>query len=127
LTIRHHERGLAFFDGEFQTVLRPGRHWVFDPCRRVRVDVVSVRDVWLAHASLGAIVSSGELVGELEVVNVAAQERGVVWVNDTIEAVVGPGLHALWTVFTNVHVDLVPAGVVRPREESWSADTSKRV
>ena len=29
--IREHERGLLFRDREFERVLRPGRHWVWDP------------------------------------------------------------------------------------------------
>jgi hypothetical protein len=112
LTIRPHERGLAFLDAAFQAVLRPGPHFILDPLRRVRVDIVSVRDVWLRHEALPAIVASGELTAELEVVDVRAHERAVVWVNDTIEAVVGPGLHALWTTFNAVHVDVVDARVV---------------
>ena len=29
--VREHERGLLFRDREFERVLRPGRHWVWDP------------------------------------------------------------------------------------------------
>jgi hypothetical protein len=124
LTIRHHERGLAFLDAAFQAVLRPGPHYIVDPFRRVHVDVVSVRDVWLRHGALAAIVASGELAAELEVVDVQANERAVVWVNDTIEAVVGPGLYALWTTLNSVHADIVDARVVpleqRPRSHEPS-------
>src|SRR6266511_6248533 len=43
--VREHERGLLFKDRDFKSVLRPGRRFVWDPLRKVRLDVVSVRDV----------------------------------------------------------------------------------
>ena len=36
--VREHERGLMFRDREFKRVLRPGRHFVWDPLFKVRVD-----------------------------------------------------------------------------------------
>lgn len=56
--VREHERGLLFEDREFKRVLRPGRHFVWDLLRKVRVDVVSVREVWLNHKDLDVIAKS---------------------------------------------------------------------
>ena len=42
--IRSYEVGLYFRDGEFRGLLGAGRHWLFDPLGKVRVDVVSQRD-----------------------------------------------------------------------------------
>jgi hypothetical protein len=110
--IREHERGLLFVDREFKDVLRPGTVWIADPFGRVRVDVVSVHDVWLAHSDLAAIVRSGALGPEVEVVSLGESERAVVWVNRRVERVLEPGLYALWTVFHEVHVDVVEARVL---------------
>ena len=41
--IRSYEVGLHFRDGEFKGLLSAGRHWLFDPLGKVRVDVVSQR------------------------------------------------------------------------------------
>ena len=112
MTILPHERGLVFRDGVFEGILRPGRHWVGDPLLRVRVDVVSVRHVWLEHPDLDAIARSGALAGDAEIVDLRDHERGVVWVDGRVEAVLGPGLYALWTVFREVFVDVVDARVV---------------
>jgi hypothetical protein len=120
MTILPHERGLVFRDGVFEGILRPGRHWVGDPLLRVRVDVVSVHQVRLEHPDLGAIARSGALAGEAEVVCLRDHDRGVVWVDGHVEAVLGPGLYALWTVFHEVLVDVVDArviGVIARREE----------
>jgi len=62
--VREHERGLLFRDRVFEAVLRPGRHTVWDPLFRVHVDVVSVREAWLAHPDLDVIARSGALGDE---------------------------------------------------------------
>ena len=51
--IRSYEVGLYFRDGEFQRLLTAGRHWLFDPLWKVRVDVVSQRDPWLNPRQAG--------------------------------------------------------------------------
>jgi regulator of protease activity HflC (stomatin/prohibitin superfamily) len=111
--IREHERGLVFEDREFRRVLGPGRHWVWDLLGHVRVDVASVRDVWLDHRELDVIVKSGALRAEAKVVDLKDHERAVVWVDGRVEAVLKPGLYALWTVFHEVRVDVFDARAVR--------------
>jgi len=56
--IEAYERGLLFRDGALAQVLGPGRHFVFDPFGKVRVDKVSVRKVWLEHKDLEVIAKS---------------------------------------------------------------------
>ena len=111
--VREHERGLVFRDREFKGVLRPGRHWFRDPLFKVRVDVVSVRDAWLAHPDLDVIARSGALGDEAQVVDLRDHERAVVWVDGRVEAVLKPGLYALWTVFHAVRVATFDAQAVR--------------
>jgi regulator of protease activity HflC (stomatin/prohibitin superfamily) len=107
--VREHERGLLFEDRVFKKVLGPGRHSVWDPLLKVRVDVVSVRDAWLVHKDLDVIAKSGALRGEARVVDLKDHERAVVWVDGRVEAVLKPGLYALWTVFHDVRVEVVDA------------------
>jgi regulator of protease activity HflC (stomatin/prohibitin superfamily) len=111
--IRQHERGLMFKDGEFRGVLRPGRHWALFPLLRVRVDVVSVREAWLAHAELDVIARSGALGDEALVVDLKDHERALVWIDGRLAEVLRPGLFALWTVFHDVKVEVVDARPVR--------------
>ena len=111
--VREHERGLLFEDRDFKAVLRAGRHFLWDLLRKVRVDVVSVRDVWLIHKDLDVIAKSGALGDEARVVDLKDHERAVVWVDGRIEAVLKPGLYALWTVFHDVRVEVFDARAVR--------------
>jgi regulator of protease activity HflC (stomatin/prohibitin superfamily) len=111
--VREHERGLLFKDREFKAVLRPGRHFIWDPLARARVDVVSVRNVWIGHKDLDVIARSGALAGEARVLDLKDHERAVVWVDGRVNAVVGPGLSALWMVFHDVRVEVFDARAVR--------------
>jgi len=111
--VREHERGLLFKDRDYKAVLRPGRRLVWDPLRKVRLDVVSVRDVWLVHKDLEVIAKSGALGDEARVVDLKDHQRAIVWVDGRIEALLKPGLYALWTVFHDVRVEVFDARAVR--------------
>jgi regulator of protease activity HflC (stomatin/prohibitin superfamily) len=111
--VREHERGLRFKDGTFEGVLRPDRHYIWDLLRKVRVDVVSVREAWLDHPDLDVIAKSGALGPEARVVDLKDHERAVVWVDGRVDAVLKPGLYALWTVFHDVRVEVFDAHAVR--------------
>jgi regulator of protease activity HflC (stomatin/prohibitin superfamily) len=111
--VREHERGLLFKDRDFKRVLRPGRHWVWDLLWKVRVDVVSVREVWLDHQDLDVVAKHAALGDEARVVDLEDHERAVVWVDGRLEAVLKPGLYALWTVFHDVRVEVFDARGVR--------------
>jgi regulator of protease activity HflC (stomatin/prohibitin superfamily) len=111
--IREHERGLLFEDRDFKAVLRPGRRIAWDPLRKLRLDVVSVRSVWLVHKDLDVIVKSGALGDAARVVDLKDHERAVVWVDGRVEAVLNPGLYALWTVFHDVRVEVFDTRPVR--------------
>lgn len=115
--VRQHERGLLFRDGDFVGLLPPGRHIFVDPLRKVRVDVVSVRDVWLSHEARDVIIKSGALEGQARVVDLKDHERALVWVDGRIEALLKPGLYALWTVFHDVRVEVVDARPMRFEHE----------
>jgi hypothetical protein len=118
------DRGLVFLDDQFQDVLRPGRHWILDVCGRVRVDLVSVRDVWLRHPALEAVLRSGALADELEVVELHDHERAILWVDARMQTILEPGLYALWTVVHEVLVDVVDDRVVQlDRDLSDSVQT----
>jgi len=113
IKIREFERGFLFRDRQFRGVLKPGRHLFLDPLWRVGVDVVSVRNPWIVHPDLEVIVRSGALGDEARVLDLAENERALVFINDRFEAIRGPGLTALWTVFQKVETEIVDAREVQ--------------
>ena len=113
IKVREWERAFLFEDRVFQRMLRPGTHWVFDPFGKTRVDVASVREAWVKTPELDVIARSGALEGEAVVLNLADSDRALVWVDGRFEAVLKPGLYALWTVFRDVKVERRDARPVR--------------
>jgi regulator of protease activity HflC (stomatin/prohibitin superfamily) len=107
--VRENERGLLFKDGVFQDVLGPGVHAYFDPLRKLGFEIAPVRSPWLVHEQLDVIVRSGALGREARVLDLKAHERAIVWVDGRLEAVLKPGLYALWTVFRDVKAEIVDA------------------
>jgi regulator of protease activity HflC (stomatin/prohibitin superfamily) len=94
---------------EFREVFRPGRHLIFDPLFRIKVQKVTVRWHALDSSDLDLIVRSGLLADELQVLDLKDHERALVWIDGRFREIYGPGLHALWTVFHDVRVEIVDA------------------
>jgi regulator of protease activity HflC (stomatin/prohibitin superfamily) len=113
IKIHEHEVGLYFHDGEFRGLLEAGRHWMFDPLGRVRVEVVSQRAPWLAHDKLDVIVKSGVLDDKATVVDLKDHERALVWIDGRFSHVLPPGLYAYWTTYRDVKIEIVDARAVR--------------
>lgn len=115
--IRPSERGVLLRDREFERILEPGRTFIWDPLWSIRVDRLSVRAPWIEHPELEAMVRSGALEGRAEVLDLAQNERALVWVDGRFEGIRGPGLAALWTVDRTVEVEVVDARRVRFEDE----------
>lgn len=104
--VREHERGILCEDGVFKVMLDPGRHWFADPQMKIRVDMVSVREPWLRHPELAAIVRSGALQQNAGVIDLNPTQRALVWIDGRFAAALQPGLYALWTVCHDVRVEV---------------------
>lgn len=98
---------------EFREVFGPGRHLIFDPLFRIKVQKVTVRWHTLDSSDLDLIVRSGMLADELQVLDLKDHERALVWIDGRFRDVFGPGLYALWTVIHDVRVEIVDARDVR--------------
>lgn len=117
IKIRTYEMGLYFRDGEFKGLLGAGTHWLFDPLMKVRVDIASQRDPWLAHDKLDMIVKSGALKDRAVVLDLKDHQRGLVWVEGRFTGLLSPGLYAYWTGVKDVRVEVVDARQVRFEHE----------
>ncbi len=113
IKIRSYEIGLYFRDREFRGLLHAGTHWLFDPWRKARVEVVSRREPWLAHKELDAIVRSGALIGQAEVLDLKDYQRALIWLDGRFSHVATPGLHAWWTGLREVRAEIIDARRVR--------------
>lgn len=118
ITIRSHECGLHFRDGEFQRLLGEGRYRFLDLFGKHRVDVVSMRDPWLVHDELDVLIRSGKLDDQLTVVDLKDHERALVWVDGRFQRILSPGLYAYWNGPRDVRVQVVDTRDVRFTHEA---------
>ena len=116
--IRSYEIGLYFRDGEFQRLLTSGQRWLFDPLRKVRVDVVSQRDPWLKHDKLDVIVKSGALADLAQVVDLKDYERALVWIEGRFSRDLPPSPEPKFGA------RIQELGDIRRRALLWHADRS---
>ena len=109
--IQPHQIGLQFRDDQFVGVLRTGRHWVFSPTLKQRVEIISTRDVLFRHRLVSEIVRAdrdqGLLKGLAISLDLTDRQRGLVWVDGRFFQVLGAGAHVLWTVTSRVNVEVI--------------------
>jgi len=113
VTVRSYEKGLMFKDREFVRVLPEGKYWFFDVSGKTVVDVASIRTPQLLHKDLDLIVSSGLLGDDANILELSDNERGLVWVDNRFETILGPGQHVIWQGFKDVQVETVEISDVR--------------
>ena len=97
LRIRQHELALRFRHGDFVGLMHPGTY--LDPKllgRGVTVEVFDTLATRFQHERVDLLIRDPELASELEVVDVLNRERGILWKDGRIEAMLGPGRHAFW-------------------------------
>jgi len=116
IRIRKHERGLRFRRGDFAGVLQPGtyRLWrrLLGPARD-RVQIVSLLDTKLEHELLEVIVRDPSAADQLEVVDLTATQRALVWIDGRLEHILRPGLHAFWRQPREVRIEIFDLDGVR--------------
>jgi regulator of protease activity HflC (stomatin/prohibitin superfamily) len=113
ILIRSYEKGLLFRDREFKKVLDAGTHWFVDPLKKIRVDVVSMRDPWLIHDDLDMLIKSGALAKDAVVLDLRDNERALVWIDNRFNCLLGPGQYALWKTVRDIRYEIVDARKVR--------------
>lgn len=113
IRIKSYEKGIVFKDGEFKGLLDKGYHLMFDPLKRIRVDVSSMREPWLNHKDLDVMVASGKMEGLLSTIDLKDNQRALVWIDKRFDRVIGPGLHALWNGCRDIRFEIVETEQVR--------------
>lgn len=105
--IKKHERGLLFRDGDFVRLLGAGayRPWMLPGMAVQKIDVVSTLEARFQHALLEVLLSDPALQDELLIVDLADNERAIVWKDDRLAYLLGAGRHALWLASGKLRVE----------------------
>lgn len=96
IRIRKHEFGLWFRHGDFKALLDPGKRWMWMSLRD-KVQIMNTMNTKFEHELLDVLVGEADLRAKLEVVELNDTQRAIVWKDDRLAYIVGPGRHAFWT------------------------------
>jgi hypothetical protein len=102
--IREHERGLWFRRGDFFDLLMPGATWLIG--LRDSVEKVDTLNPRFEHKLLDVLVEKPQLRSQLEVINLDAMQRAIVWKDGRLLAILGPGLHAFWKTNAKLEIEI---------------------
>jgi hypothetical protein len=108
IRVRSHERGLWFRHGEFHRLLEPGTHRFARPLfcpGRDRFLVVSMLSTRFRHSLLDTMLAHANVRDSLHVVDLTDVERALVWKDERLAFVLGPGRHALWKTPYRLYVE----------------------
>jgi len=95
--IKKHELGLLFRRGDFVRVVEPG-DWILPGLwfGRDRLEIVNVLEPRFRHPLLDLLVRHEALTDRLQVLDLAADQRALVWRDGRLFDFVGAGLFAYW-------------------------------
>jgi regulator of protease activity HflC (stomatin/prohibitin superfamily) len=99
IRIKTHEKGLLFRYGDFVGLLEPGAHRLWSRllgAQRAYVQVVSTLKTKFEHPLFEVLVRHGALRDALTIVDLADNERALIWCDGRLGYVIGPGRHAFW-------------------------------
>lgn len=98
LTVAQHERVLVFRDRRFETILEPGVHWLFDPLRRVDLQVYDLTVAEFEHPRAEFLLQDARAVMEryFMIVETGDTEVGVVSKQGRVTGLLGPGRRQLY-------------------------------
>src|SRR5690606_9596978 len=109
--VASHERALVFHEGEFRTLLMPGKYKLLDPLRKLKVEKVNLREVYFKHENLDVLAREfllrKNLDGEVKVLELADHERAFVFVDGRFDRILKPGLHVLWIALRKVRIEVI--------------------
>ncbi len=103
--IKRHERGLWLRHGDFAGLLNPGTYRIpFWNLNRDTIQVVSTLNTRFDHTMLDVLLAQGVFRDQFHVVDLNDTQRALVWKDDRLANILGPGRHAFWKVPYAVHI-----------------------
>jgi regulator of protease activity HflC (stomatin/prohibitin superfamily) len=98
LTVAQYERALVFRERSLERVLTPGVYWLWDPLRRLAVQVFDVNTPEVALPRADVLVAEARALLEpaVEIVELGDREVGLVYKNERLAGVLAPGSRQLY-------------------------------
>lgn len=97
--IKNHERGLLFRKGDFAGVLQPGNYILWSRIlggKRDEVHVFNTLNTRIEHPLLETFIGREDFQRETLVVTLSDTQRALVWRDERLAYILGPGRYAFW-------------------------------
>jgi regulator of protease activity HflC (stomatin/prohibitin superfamily) len=114
IRIKSHERGLWFCHGEFRKLVDRGTYRI--PCwavARDSIEVASTLTTRFDHKLLDVLLGHEDVRSSLLVVDNNDTERALLWRDDRLAYILGPGRHAFWNFPFRLTVEQFSLGAFR--------------
>ena len=110
VAIAQNERGLLFRNRCLETVLGPGVYLIFNPLKRIEVQVYDLRAAEFEHARVDALVQESRATIEkhFAIVELGEREVGVVYKDGRAAGLLAPGTRQLyWRGSVEIRVEII--------------------
>lgn len=110
VTVKKNERGLLLRNGDFERVLQPGTHWLFDGLDTLRVELFALEQTMFTHGLADYLMAKEPAVVAAEFVRVELGENqvGLRTENGALVELIAPATRRLyWKGLADVQVEVV--------------------
>ncbi|SDE79926.1 slipin family protein [Sporomusa acidovorans] len=98
ITIKDHERGLLFKDGNYKEVLKPGKHFIL-PFSETKIEILDItKPFYVEGYDIDIFLKDENLCKELDVINIGDQELVFHFIDEKFQEVIGTGKYAFWNI-----------------------------
>ncbi len=114
--IRSHERGLLFRHGNFARILGPGDYTFWSRIlgsRASEVHVFNTLESYIRHPLLETFANRPEFQAEALVFSLTDTQRALIWRDERLAFILGPGRHALWKMPYAIRVETFDVSSLR--------------
>lgn len=98
ITIKNHERGLLFKNGNYKKVLKSGKHFTLPFSDSVIKVLDTTKPFHVEDYDIDIFLQDEKLCQELEIINIGDKELAVHFVDEKFQGVFGTGKYAFWNV-----------------------------
>ncbi|MDO5652770.1 MAG: slipin family protein [Brachymonas sp.] len=110
VTVKKNERGLLLRNGDFERVLKPGRHWLFSGFDRLKVQTFALEQTAFTHELADYLMAKEPEVVNQEFVRVDLSETqvGLRYENGLLVEIMAPSTRRLyWKGLVDVRVEVI--------------------
>ncbi|MEO0796830.1 MAG: slipin family protein [Verrucomicrobiota bacterium] len=101
--------GLVYRSGRFVELLKPGRHWFFNPLGELSIGKLWQGNPWIEMPAtqLRQLRESESIQEYAAFIDLNDNQRALVWLDDRFYGILNTGLYAYWTTVVKVRIEIV--------------------